>query len=60
MACRETCVLLLATLGTLHPQAAGQALVEILEHCFNAELPPPDSFTEILVKHLCNVAASSR
>lgn len=60
MACRETCVRLLGILGTVNTEVAADLLARSTEHCLNADVPPPDSLTELLVEKLCCMAAGGR
>ena len=57
--CQATCVQLLVTLGKIHAEAAGQALVSMLEACLNPDASnPAEGLTEQIVESLCRVAAS--
>ena len=58
--CQATCAQLLVVLGTVHAEAAGQALGSMLEACFNPEATnPPEGLTEHIAEGLCKVAAGS-
>ena len=57
--CQATCVQLLVTLGKIHGEAAGQALVSMLEACLNPDASnPAEGLTEQIAESLCRVATA--
>ena len=57
--CQATCTQLLVILSKIHANAAGQALLGMLEACLNPDASnPAEGLVEQIVESLCQVAAS--